>query len=547
MIESKCPSCGDTKFVPDDKVGKKYSCPKCNNVVEVVAPQAIEVISTQETVSKPEITIQKQPPPSVVATAPSEIKSNSSRNFLITVVLLVGLAVAGWFFYEKCTGANAAKADVSADSTEEINEKVVEINPFNEEHTFQLKAPFKGNARSRAISFTLGNYGFYGTGNWANGESEQSDMWKYDFAQDEWVDIASFPKGMQAGVGFNIGSYGYAGVGWGGGNAFTDFFEYRPETNSWMRMASYPGTPTNDAVGFSINNYGYVGMGAQPYGNVLSDFYQFDQVNNTWKVIQGFPGAPRRNAFGLGIGEAGFIGGGSDGKKPLVDCYRFNQYDGLWEKMNEYPNKASFDMGKVAFEINGTIFLCGNKMLAYSIADNYWFEVKDYPFGLKEHSADGAFVLGNKAYIIESNTKNVWEFKLGINDVSNNSLDSISLNSNRQEKNGTGAASDEKVFVFVEVMPEFPGGELKLMNFLSSNIRYPEMERDNDIQGTVQVKFIVNTDGSVSDIVVVKSVSPALDNEAIRLVKMLPKFSPGKQSGKTVRVYQTIPVVFKLQ
>jgi TonB family protein len=96
-------------------------------------------------------------------------------------------------------------------------------------------------------------------------------------------------------------------------------------------------------------------------------------------------------------------------------------------------------------------------------------------------------------------------------------------------------------------MPEFPGGELKLMNFLSSNIRYPEMERDNDIQGTVQVKFIVNTDGSVSDIVVVKSVSPALDNEAIRLVKMLPKFSPGKQSGKTVRVYQTIPVVFKLQ
>lgn len=128
-----------------------------------------------------------------------------------------------------------------------------------------------------------------------------------------------------------------------------------------------------------------------------------------------------------------------------------------------------------------------------------------------------------------------------------NAIDSSIFGGVEKRKNQTDANSDEKVFEFVEVTPEFPGGEVKLMKFISSNIRYPEMERDNDIQGIVQVKFIVNTDGSVSDIVVVKSVSPGLDNEAIRIAKMLPKFSPAIQTGKAVRAYYKIPVVFKLQ
>ena len=104
-----------------------------------------------------------------------------------------------------------------------------------------------------------------------------------------------------------------------------------------------------------------------------------------------------------------------------------------------------------------------------------------------------------------------------------------------------------KIFTFVEQNPQFPGGDGELMKFLQKNIQYPQMERDNDIQGKVLLRFVVMEDGSVSDVQVIRAVSPGLDKEAVRVVKMLPKFAPGKQQGKPVRVYFNLPVVFRLQ
>jgi protein TonB len=106
---------------------------------------------------------------------------------------------------------------------------------------------------------------------------------------------------------------------------------------------------------------------------------------------------------------------------------------------------------------------------------------------------------------------------------------------------------ETKVFTIVEQMPEFPGGEGALFKFIQSNIQYPPMERDNDIQGRVIVGFVVNEDGSVSDVSVKKGVSAGLDKEAIRVVKLLPKFKPGKQQGKAVKVAYVLPIMFKLQ
>ena len=106
---------------------------------------------------------------------------------------------------------------------------------------------------------------------------------------------------------------------------------------------------------------------------------------------------------------------------------------------------------------------------------------------------------------------------------------------------------EPKIFTFVEQNPEFPGGDGELIKFLQKNIQYPQMERDNDIQGKVLLRFVVMEDGSVQDVNVVRSVSPGLDKEAVRVVRMLPKFKPGKQQGKAVRVYFNLPVVFTLQ
>ncbi len=115
--------------------------------------------------------------------------------------------------------------------------------------------------------------------------------------------------------------------------------------------------------------------------------------------------------------------------------------------------------------------------------------------------------------------------------------------SNAQSDSST---SEKLVYTFAEQNPEFPGGDKELLKIIKSRMQYPQMEFDNHIQGTVVVRFLVNTDGSVSDAIVTRKVSPGLDREAIRLVKDLPLFHPGRQQGKAVSVYYNLPIVFKL-
>ena len=106
---------------------------------------------------------------------------------------------------------------------------------------------------------------------------------------------------------------------------------------------------------------------------------------------------------------------------------------------------------------------------------------------------------------------------------------------------------ETKVFDVVEQMPSFPGGPSALMQFLSSNIKYPVVAEENGVQGRVVCTFVVERDGSITDVRVIKSVDPSLDKEAVRVVKSMPKWIPGKQNGSAVRVKYTVPVTFRLQ
>lgn len=106
---------------------------------------------------------------------------------------------------------------------------------------------------------------------------------------------------------------------------------------------------------------------------------------------------------------------------------------------------------------------------------------------------------------------------------------------------------EEEIFVAVEQQAEFPGGQGALMKFLSNNIRYPESAQQNDIQGRVIVKFVVEKDGSIGNVTVVKGVDRDLDREAIRVVKKMPRWQPGKNNGVAVRSYFNLPVTFRLQ
>ena len=106
---------------------------------------------------------------------------------------------------------------------------------------------------------------------------------------------------------------------------------------------------------------------------------------------------------------------------------------------------------------------------------------------------------------------------------------------------------ENKVFDVVEQMPSFPGGMGALMSWLSQNIKYPVIAAENGVQGRVIVQFVVEKDGSITDVKVAKSVDPSLDKEAARVVGSMPHWIPGKQNGSAVRVKYTVPVTFKLQ
>jgi periplasmic protein TonB len=101
-------------------------------------------------------------------------------------------------------------------------------------------------------------------------------------------------------------------------------------------------------------------------------------------------------------------------------------------------------------------------------------------------------------------------------------------------------------FVIVEEMPEYPGGINELLKWLALNTKYPEVARENNIQGRVFVKFSVTPNGGVDKVSVTKGVDPELDAEALRVVKLLPKFKPGKQGGKPVAVWYNVPILFKI-
>ena len=106
---------------------------------------------------------------------------------------------------------------------------------------------------------------------------------------------------------------------------------------------------------------------------------------------------------------------------------------------------------------------------------------------------------------------------------------------------------ETKIFTVVEQMPMFPGGDPALMRYLSSNIHYPTVAAENGVQGRVVVGFVVERDGSITDVNVLRSVDPSLDREAMRVVKSMPRWQPGKQNGSAVRVKYQVPVSFRLQ
>lgn len=112
---------------------------------------------------------------------------------------------------------------------------------------------------------------------------------------------------------------------------------------------------------------------------------------------------------------------------------------------------------------------------------------------------------------------------------------------------GDEDTDEEQIFVIVEDMPKFPGGDIALLKWISKSVKYPVIAQENGITGRVHMNFVINESGSIENIVVVRGVDPSLDKEAIRVIKKMPKWEPGKQRGKAVKVSFSLPINFQLQ
>ncbi len=146
--------------------------------------------------------------------------------------------------------------------------------------------------------------------------------------------------------------------------------------------------------------------------------------------------------------------------------------------------------------------------------------------------------------IVDNNTEVTEDLKIIDSEVTANTAIYAAMQLNNKPEE---SIDDAVVFLAPEEKPEFPGGDAALLKFLSQNIKYPVVAIENGIVGKVTVGFVVNKDGSISDAKILRGVDPALDKEALRVVYSLPKWKPGKQSGKPVRVSFSVPINFVLQ
>ena len=120
----------------------------------------------------------------------------------------------------------------------------------------------------------------------------------------------------------------------------------------------------------------------------------------------------------------------------------------------------------------------------------------------------------------------------------------VNAQSNTGSKEKT---SNEKIYDVVEIPPSFPGGQAALLAWIASHVNYPQKAMESRIEGRIIVGFVIECDGSVSQAKIIRSVDPLLDDEAIRVVMGMPKWTPGRQNGKNVRVKYNVPVNFRLQ
>lgn len=310
------------------------------------------------------------------------------------------------------------------------------------ENFWTKKNDFAGLKRERAVAFTIGDYGYIGTGV-DTAEIVLKDLWQYDPTNDLWTQKANMPGSIRRdAVGFAIGDKGYVGTGLDndesfGGTKLKDFWEYNPLTNNWTQKADFPGAGGIGiyfATGFSVDSKGYICGGKIGPNNYSNQLWEYKPSINQWTQRANFPGGVRYQLASFTIGYNAYVGLGANQDIFKKDFWKYNPGTNQWSAIADLP--ASERGGACTFTIGNHGYVCTGSdgglledLWAYNPNTNQW-SIRA-PYGASERKNAVAFVVNDKAYLgtgkgYSGKKQNIEEYTpystLGLEDLSASSL-----------------------------------------------------------------------------------------------------------------------------
>ena len=273
------------------------------------------------------------------------------------------------------------------------------------QNTWTQKTDFGGVARNGAFGFAIGTKGYIGSG--TDGVGLVTDFWEWDQATDTWTQKASTPGPRQYAGAFVIGTKGYMVMGWDGNNYRNDLWEYNPATNSWSAKTSCPAPGRYFGVGFAIGTKGYAGMGGGASSTFYNDLWEWDQATDSWTQKASYPGAGRWAAAGFAASGKGYIGAGLTGSTTTNnDFWEWDPATNTWTQRTSIPGMTrclpvTFAMGSGAFlglgSNGGTVGTMLTDFYYFDPYANSWTPVASFPS--TGRISPVGFTIGTKGYV----------------------------------------------------------------------------------------------------------------------------------------------------
>jgi N-acetylneuraminic acid mutarotase len=284
--------------------------------------------------------------------------------------------------------------------------------------------PFGGVSNSTQSAFTIDSNAYAGGGGYC-------DLRKYSPGSDSWASAAFVIDTLRTGgVAFNIGNYGYTGMGVISGSYRSDFWQYNPTTDSWSQKASFPGGGRTGAAAFGIDTMGYVGMGtpSQLGANPYYDFWMYNPYVNTWALRDSFAGGPRQDMSTFVIGNGGYVTLGQDANNSHTDTWEYDAITGHWIARDSFPvfrNGAySFSAGSKGYVGLGYAF---SSFYEYDMVNNIWNQVANFPYISRSYgisfSVNGIGYIGLGSTGSNTDSTVLWQYEPNPSILSGNASD----------------------------------------------------------------------------------------------------------------------------